>query len=207
MKKQIYTSVDAIETSSIAELVGYMRVSTDDQTHGMQEDALIAQGCSRIFSDTSGGAKADRPGLADALSYVRPGDTLVVWRLDRLGRSLKHLLKVVEELDQRKVELRSICESIDTASAGGRLVMQVFGAIAEFERSLIRERVSAGLVAARRRGRVGGRRKAICSAKANAIRAMRAEGLTTAEILAVTKISRATYFRHISSAKNPSADS
>lgn len=138
-------------------LIGYARVSTLDQTLILQRDALRAADCKQIFTDTMSGAKDHRPGLDDALSHLREGDTLVVWRLDRLGRSLKHLIDVVQELQQRGVAFKSLTEQIDTATPSGTLIFHVFGALAEFERALIVERTQAGLAAARARGRNGGR--------------------------------------------------
>jgi len=142
-------------------LIGYARVSTADQTLNLQHDALTQAGCSKIFTDTSSGANTERKGLEDALSYVRPGDTLVVWRLDRLGRSLQHLIETITKLHDRGIGFRSLTEQIDTTTSGGRLVFHVFGALAEFERDLIRERTQAGLQAARERGHRGGRPKAL----------------------------------------------
>jgi DNA invertase Pin-like site-specific DNA recombinase len=136
--------------------LGYARISTDEQTLHLQEDALRRAGCERLFSDTASGAKADRPGLADALEQLRPADTLVVWRLDRLGRSLGHLIETLTELDKRGIGFKSLTESIDTTTPGGKLIFHIFGALAEFERELIRERTNAGLAAARARGRTGG---------------------------------------------------
>src|SRR5919205_1097144 len=129
-------------------LVGYARVSTLDQTLDLPNDALHGAGCERIFTDTISGAKSERPGLDEALRFVRPGDTLVVWRLDRLGRSLQHLIVTVGELAEKGVGFRSLTEQIDTTSSGGKLIFHVFGALAEFERDLIRERTHAGLAAA-----------------------------------------------------------
>jgi DNA invertase Pin-like site-specific DNA recombinase len=141
-------------------LIGYARVSTQDQTLNLQKDALEKIGCNKIFTDTASGAKAERIGLEEALEYVREGDTLVVWRLDRLGRSLKHLIETITELNNRKIGFKSIQENIDTTTSGGKLVFHIFGALAEFERDIIRERTQAGLTAARARGRLGGRPKA-----------------------------------------------
>lgn len=137
--------------------IGYARVSSVDQNLELQLDALEADGCDRIFEDRLSGAVAQRPGLVEALSHLRPGDTLVVWRLDRLGRSLRHLIEVVGDLEERGIGLRSLHEAIDTTTSTGRLVFQIFGALAEFERNLIRERTQAGLQASRARGRIGGR--------------------------------------------------
>src|SRR3954447_12924690 len=138
-------------------LIGYARVSTTDQTLALQQDALTQAGCERIFTDTASGSKTDRPGLQEALRFARSGDTLVVWRLDRLGRSLKHLIETVTAMQEDGIHFRSLQEQIDTGSSGGKLIFHVFGALAEFERDLIRERTKAGLTAARARGRVGGR--------------------------------------------------
>lgn len=137
--------------------IGYARVSSVDQNLELQLDALEAEGCDRIFEDRLSGAVAQRPGLVEAVSHLRTGDTLVVWRLDRLGRSLRHLIEVVGDLEERGIGLKSLHEAIDTSSSTGRLVFQMFGALAEFERNLIRERTQAGLQASRARGRIGGR--------------------------------------------------
>lgn len=146
-------------------LIGYARISTHDQDLQLQMDALNAVGCETIYQDTASGSIAERPGLAEALAYVRTGDALVVWRLDRLGRSLRHLIKVAADLETRGVGLQSLQESIDTTTPGGRLIFHVFGALAEFERALIRERTLAGLAAARARGKRGGRPENLDEAK------------------------------------------
>lgn len=125
-------------------LIGYARVSTGDQKLALQHDALNAAGCERIFDDHASGAKTDRPGLAEALAYLRGGDTLVVWKLDRLGRSMSHLIEKVGELAARGVGFRSLTEQIDTTTSGGMLVFNIFGSLAQFERDLIRERTMAG---------------------------------------------------------------
>jgi DNA invertase Pin-like site-specific DNA recombinase len=138
-------------------LIGYARVSTHEQNLAMQTDALKEAGCEKVFNDKVSGAGSERPGLNAALDYVRKGDTLLVWRLDRLGRSLKDLIRIVRGLEKRGIGFRSLQESIDTTTSGGRLIFHVFGALAEFERNLIRERTHAGLKAARARGRKGGR--------------------------------------------------
>src|SRR5438309_7348420 len=140
-------------------LIGYARVSTSDQTLNLQKDALEKIGCSKIFTDTISGATTERQGLDEALAYVREGDTLVVWRLDRLGRSLKHLIETITNLNNRKIGFKSLTESIDTTTSGGKLIFHIFGALAEFERDIIRERTNAGLTAARARGKKGGRPK------------------------------------------------
>src|ERR687890_470573 len=138
-------------------LVGYARVSTSDQTLDLQHDALTTAGCTKIFTDTASGAQAERKGLSEAISYVRAGDTLVVWKLDRLGRSLKDLITRITELNDRKIGFKSLTENIDTTTSGGKLIFHIFGALAEFERDIIKERTNAGLTAARARGRQGGR--------------------------------------------------
>jgi DNA invertase Pin-like site-specific DNA recombinase len=137
--------------------LGYARVSTKDQDTALQEDALRKAGVEHIFSEKASGAKAGRPELAKALEFMREGDTLVVWKLDRLARSMRQLMETVEELRRRKINFHSITENIDTSTAAGELHFHLFGALAQFERSLIKERVNAGLAAARARGRVGGR--------------------------------------------------
>src|SRR5947209_11403480 len=145
--------------------VGYARVSTQDQTLDLQKDALEKIGCSKIFTDTASGAQTERKGLEEALEFLREGDTLVVWKLDRLGRTLKHLIETVTDLSQRNVGFKSLTESIDTTTSNGRLIFNIFASLAEFERDLIRERTKAGLAAARARGRVGGRPKTLTPKK------------------------------------------
>lgn len=139
--------------------IGYARVSTDDQNLDLQRDALLKGGCSLIYEEAISGKSTDRPELQQCLKAIRAGDTLVVWRLDRLGRSLTDLIQIVNELEKRNIAFESLTEKIDTSSATGRLVFHVFGALSEFERNLIRERTQAGLIAARARGRNGGRPK------------------------------------------------
>jgi DNA invertase Pin-like site-specific DNA recombinase len=181
-------------------LVGYARVSTTEQTLDLQLDALKKAGCSKIFTDTASGAKTERKGLDEALSYVREGDTLVVWRLDRLGRSLKHLIETVSQLDTRKIGFKSLTEQIDTTTSGGKLIFHIFGALAEFERNLIRERTHAGLQAARARGRVGGRPKKLQGAKVAMAQQLYADKTNSIdEICKTLHISRATLYRYITS--------
>jgi DNA invertase Pin-like site-specific DNA recombinase len=146
-------------------LIGYARVSTHDQNLDLQRDALKEVGCDQVYEDQISGAKAERPGLDEALSHLRKGDTLVVWRLDRLGRTLKHLIETITDLEERGVGFRSLQESIDTTTSTGKLIFHVFSALAEFERNLIRERTQAGLKAARARGRKGGRPRKLDAAK------------------------------------------
>lgn len=137
--------------------IGYARVSTSDQTLDLQEDALKKAGCERIFTDKASGAKTERPGLDQAIKFVRKDDILVVWKLDRLGRSLRHLIDVVAELSSREIGFQSLTEALDTTTPGGRLLFHIMGALAQFERDIIRERTMAGLLAGRARGRLGGR--------------------------------------------------
>src|SRR3954469_8190391 len=146
-------------------LIGYARVSTLDQTLALQQDALTAAGCQELYTDTVSGSVTDRPGLSLALSHLRSGDTLVVWRLDRLGRSLSHLIETVRQLQEQGVGFRSLQEQIDTTTSGAKLVFPLLGALPEFEGDLIRERTHAGLAAARARGRLFGRPKALTSRK------------------------------------------
>jgi DNA invertase Pin-like site-specific DNA recombinase len=182
-------------------LIGYARVSTLDQTLALQRDALTAASCKYICTDTLSGTKDRRPGLDDALSRLRPGDTLVVWRLDRLGRSLKHLIETVQGLEQRGVGFRSLTEQIDTTTPGGTLIFHVFGALAQFERALIVERTQAGLAAARARGRTGGRPRG--TTRYDAKKLALAQHLATDQHRSITEIcqtlgiARTTYYRYV----------
>lgn len=178
-------------------LVGYARVSTADQSLHLQRDALKKAGCKRIFTDVASGANAERPGLAKAIEFVRRGDTIVVWKLDRLGRSLAHLIESVRSLHARKVGFRSLQESLDTRTSGGKLVFHVFGALAEFERDIIRERTNAGLAAARARGRKGGRPRVLDEEKTALARTLHKEGTATAVICATLGISRSSLYRYL----------
>lgn len=175
--------------------IGYARVSTDDQKMDLQRDALTAAGCEKVFTDTASGAKAERPGLADALAFARKGDSLVVWRLDRLGRSLPELVKIVGELEAAGVGFESTTERIETSTAAGRLVFHVFAALAEFERRLIVERTMAGLAAARARGRKGGR-PGLPAEKIAAIQSLVASGRGPAEVCKALGIGRSTFYKH-----------
>lgn len=179
-------------------LIGYARVSTEDQSLDLQRDALKACGCERVYEDKASGAKTDRPGLTKALEHLRDGDTLVVWRLDRLGRSLKDLIERAEELKARGVGLKSLQESIDTTSSGGQLIFHMFGALAEFERNLVRERTQAGLSAARARGRMGGRKKLLDRQKRrHAVELYRSKKHTVKEICGLMGIARATLYAYV----------
>jgi DNA invertase Pin-like site-specific DNA recombinase len=182
-------------------LIGYLRVSTDDQNLDLQRDALRAAGCERLCEDKKSGAKAERPGLAKALELARAGDTLVVWRLDRLGRSLKDLLRLAEQLERQQVGLKSLHEALDTTSPGGRLVFHLFGALAEFERNLIRERTMAGLSAARARGRRGGRPKRLDAERRRlAVQLYRERQHTVGEICRLMGISKPTLYGYVEEA-------
>ena len=179
--------------------IGYARVSTDDQDLSLQRDALNAAGCDRIFTDTMSGAKAERPGLREALDHCRAGDTLVVWRLDRLGRSLTNLIELMTTLDDKEIGFKSLTEQIDTTTSGGKLVFHIFGALAEFERELIRERTRAGLAAARARGRQGGRPRKLDTPKKIAMaQSLYNEGTHSIDdICQMVGVSRATLYRVI----------
>ena len=184
-------------------LIGYARVSTDDQNLDLQRDALQAAGCERVFEDMVSGARADRSGLTTLMSMLRAGDTVVIWRLDRLGRSLKNLIELVERLEAAKVGLRSLHENIDTTSSGCKLVFYLFGSLAEFERNLIRERTQAGLVAARARGRMGGRPKRLDPAKlALALKLHRERNHTVEEICKMMGISKSTLYNYLDKAES-----
>ena len=179
-------------------LFGYARISTADQTLDLQLDALEKAGCERIFTDKVSGTKAERKGLTEALSHLREGDTLVVWRLDRLGRSLRHLIDTVTELHNRGVGFKSLQENIDTTTSGGKLVFHIFGALAEFEREIIKERTQAGLESARSRGKVGGRPKALSSKEVQMLRNMAADkSLTVSDICKTLGIGRTTFYRYL----------
>jgi len=184
-------------------LIGYARVSREDQNLDLQVDALKTAGCIRIFTDHGlSGVMTRRPELDAALDYVRDGDTLVVWKLDRLGRSLKHLIETVNDLDARHVGFRSLQEAMDTTTPGGKLIFHIFGSLAEFERELIRERTMAGLAAARARGRVGGRKPKMSPAQVRLARQLYDEtgddgkrAHTVEEIGAMFSVTRTTIYR------------
>jgi DNA invertase Pin-like site-specific DNA recombinase len=177
-------------------LVGYARVSTEDQSLDLQRDALREAGCEVVFEDTASGGARERPGLRDALAYVRPGDVLVVWRLDRLGRSLPHLVEVINGLAARRIEFRSLTDRIDTTSAAGKLIFHIFAALAEFERELIRERTRAGLAAARARGRVGGRPRILAAERLEMARAALASGQSARQVARALGVSERTIRRY-----------
>lgn len=181
-------------------LIGYARVSTDDQNLALQLDAFSKLGCEKVFEDTKSGAKSDRPGLMEAFDYAREGDSIVVWRLDRLGRSLKDLIELVNRLESKGVGLKSLHESIDTTSSSGKLIFHIFGALAEFERNLIKERTQAGLEAARARGRKGGRPKALSAdQQALAVKLYREKQHSIDSICKFVGVSKPTLYKYINS--------
>jgi len=192
-------------------LVGYMRVSSDSdrQSTDLQRDALLAAGVDarHLFEDRASGSKDDRFGLTSALDFVRPGDVLVVWKLDRLGRSLSHLLSIINTLKEKQVAFRSLTEGMDTTTPSGELLFHVFGALAQYERALIKERVLAGLTSARKRGRVGGRPPAIIGEKLEAIISALNSGMSKAEVCRNFGVKRTTLIETLArigwSASNP----
>ncbi|MEI6622485.1 MAG: recombinase family protein [Actinomycetes bacterium] len=181
----------------MANLIGYARVSTTEQDPAAQVDALNAAGCLRVFSDHASGALDERPALSSCLEYLRPDDTLVVYRLDRLGRSVPHLLKTIDELANRGVGFRSLSEAIDTESASGRLVLNVFAAMSAFELDLIRERTAAGMAAARARGSSPGRPTKLTATRLRAARQMLDAGTPATEVAKAMNIGRTTLYRHL----------
>lgn len=187
--------------------IGYMRVSSesDRQTTDLQRDALLAAGVDNrhLFEDHASGAKDDRPGLVKALAFVQPGDVLVVWKLDRLGRSLSHLLSIVNALKEKQVAFRSLTEGMDTTTASGELLFHVFGALAQYERALTRERVVAGLAAARRRGRIGGRPAAISGEKLDAVLAALNRGMSKAAVCRNFGVKRTTLLETLARISGP----
>lgn len=183
-------------------LIGYARVSTVDQNLALQREALNEAGCEKIFTEQISGAVADRPQLADAISYARSGDIIVVWKLDRLARSIKQLIDTIETLRVRGVGFRSLTEALDTTTAQGRLVFHMFGALAEFERSLMRERTQAGLLAAKKAGRTGGRPPKLTDNDIEAARAMLSNpDIGVASVANRLGVSLATLYRYIPAAR------
>lgn len=178
--------------------IGYARVSTRDQSAELQTYTLKDAGCEKVFEESASGAKRDRPKLQEALSFLREGDTLVVWKLDRLARSLRQLIETVDELNERGIGFISLTESIDTTTPGGKMIFHIFGALAEFERELIRERTNAGLQAAKERGVKLGRPRSLDDSEVEIARSLKAAGkMTSAQIAAHLGISRPTLYRLI----------
>jgi DNA invertase Pin-like site-specific DNA recombinase len=179
-------------------LIGYARVSTQDQNPSLQTDALHEAGCEKVFTEKASGASRERPQLKAALEYMRSGDTLVVWKLDRLARSLKQLVETVESLGEQEIGFRSLTEAIDTTTPGGRLVFHIFAALAEFERSIIRERTKAGLAAARARGKVGGRPRSLAADGLAAAKAMLTDpNITVEDVASRLQVAPATLYRYL----------
>ena len=178
--------------------IGYARVSRDDQNLDLQRDALLAAGCEKILDDRISGARVDRPGLEKALELARAGDVLVVWRLDRLGRSVKNLIEIMGTLESRKIGLLSLQEAMDTTTSGGKLIFHVFAAVAEFERNLLRERTQAGLASARARGRTGGRPLALSEDRRKlAVKLYLEQDITISEICDTFGISKPTLYKYV----------
>jgi DNA invertase Pin-like site-specific DNA recombinase len=187
-------------------LIGYARVSTIDQNVELQRDALKEAGCRRVFEETASGATRARPQLVEALDFLRPGDTLVAWKLDRLARSVQQLIQIIEQLHKRGCGFRSLTEAIDTTTAGGRLIFHIFGALAEFERGVIRERTLAGLEAARTRGRKGGRPKLMNDESLIVAQALLRDGvLTVKDVAKQVGVSEPTLYKYLSSPRSSNA--
>lgn len=184
-------------------LIGYCRVSTSDQNLSLQKDELIKFGCEKIFEDVASGAKSERVGLEAAIGFAREGDTLVIWKLDRLGRSLRDLIEIVNRLEQSGVSFVCMTQNIDTRTPGGKLFFHIFGALAEYERELIRERTKAGLSAARARGRKGGRKPALNEEQIEQARAMMDNPkLKIKSIIKTLRISKATLYKYVPMGKS-----
>ena len=178
--------------------IGYARVSTKEQHLNMQEDALKSAGCEEIYTDVASGSKSQRPGLDKILDYAREGDTLIVWKLDRLGRSMQHLIETISKLNARKIAFKSLHENIDTDTSSGKLIFHIFSALAEFERDLIRERTDAGLKSARARGRLGGRPALLDNRQIKRMIEMYDEQKNSvAEICKIYEISRPSFYNYL----------
>lgn len=186
--------------------IGYARVSTEEQHLALQRDALKAAGCERVFEERIGGTRTQRPGLDDALSHAREGDTLVVWKLDRLGRSVKGLVDLVAELERRRIHFRSLTDGIDTTTATGRFFFHVMASLAQMERELIVERTRAGLAAARRVGRVGGRKRRMTDSKVAAARKLLDAGAAPKDVAQDLGVSVPTLYRWLPASARSSRD-
>jgi len=182
-------------------LVGYARTSTKDQVLDLQLDALKDAGCERVFTDQLSGAKRDRPGLEQVLDFVREGDQLVIWKLDRLGRSIKDLLEIAETLEKKKVELKSLTDNIDTSTPMARFFFHMMGALAQMERELAQERVKAGLEAARRRGRTGGRPKKLTEERMERAQTLLAAGFSVPHVAKQLGIGASTLYARLKEEK------
>ena len=188
-------------------LIGYARVSTEDQHLHLQMDALEKGGCEQIYTDKMSGTRSDRPGLKEAMSHLRPGDTFVVWKLDRLGRSVKGLVDLVGELEKKGVHFKSVTDSIDTSTPAGRFFFHVMASLAQMERELIVERTRAGLAAARRQGRVGGRKRRMTETKVAAARKLLADGMRPGDVAQNLGVSIPTLYRWLPATKQQYAGS
>lgn len=183
--------------------IGYARVSTNLQNTAMQRHALKQVGCEKIFMDTASDARTERPGLENAFNHLRAGDVLVVWKLDRLGRSLQHLIQTIKLLQEKKIGFQSLQENIDTITSSGKLVFHIFSALAEFERDVIRERTNAGLTVARARGRFGGRPSLLIPKQVKRLKKLYdARKNTVEEICRIFDISRPTFYNYINKLNN-----
>jgi len=185
-------------------LVGYSRVSTEDQKLDLQLDALKGAGCEKFFSDHVSGASKLKPGLEEALAYLRAGDTLVVWKLDRLGRTVKGLVDLVQALQEKSIQFRSLTDGIDTSTTAGRFFFHVMAALAQMERELVHERTMAGLSAARARGRLGGRKPKMNAAKRDAAKKLLRAGTPVTEVAKTLGVGRATLYRNLNADKQAS---
>jgi len=184
-------------------LIGYARVSTQDQHLELQKQALLTAGCERIYDDTLSGSRGERPGLAQALDVVRSGDTLVVWKLDRLGRSVKNLIDLVSHLEHAGVHFKSITDGIDTSTASGRFFFHVMASLAQMERELIVERTKAGLEIAKQSGRKGGRKRLMTDNKLEAAKKLLASGIAPKDVAATLGVSIPTLYRWLPASHNP----
>ncbi|MBA4142469.1 MAG: recombinase family protein [Nitrosospira sp.] len=187
--------------------IGYARVNTQEQDLALQLDALTKEGCEKVFQEKASGAQRDRPELKAALGYMRKGDTLVVWKLDRLARSMKQLIETIESFQEQGIGLKSLQDPIYTSSPSGKLVFHIFAALAEFERGVIRERTTAGLRAARERGRVGGRPPALSAKDLLVAKAMlKDSNITVAAVASRLNVAASTLYRHIPYARSASVE-
>lgn len=187
-------------------LIGYARVSTADQDLALQTDALTKAGCEKLFTDKASGAKVDRPGLAEALHYARAGDCIVVWKLDRLGRSIQGLISLAANLSARKVDFRSLTDGFDTATASGRLLFHILASVAEMERELIKERTVAGLAAARKKGGISsGRKSALTPDKLDTARKLLAAGDKPAKVAKLLQVGLSTFYRYFPASERASS--
>ena len=194
---ELEKSLEVLFKKDRSMIIGYARVSTRDQNLDLQIDALNQAGCEKIFSDKTSGARTDREGLEKALDMLRKGDTFVVWKLDRLGRSVKQLVNMVESLHAKGVEFKSLTDAIDTGTTSGRFFFHVMASLAEMERELIAERTRAGLEAARKMGRTGGRRRLMTDSKIKSARKLLANGVPPREVAQNLGVSVPTLYRWV----------